>query len=412
MFNQRKVNNFFFFFLSIIPLSIIIGPSVSLTNVLVISLFILAILIYEKEYYFLKNSSLRLIFILYIYLVFNTLISQDFLISLSRNMGFVRFILLFICINYFFFRHSSANNIFHYWMIILLILISDTFIEFFLGQNILGWGGMEEPHGPRIVSFFKDEPIVGAYLSGFTLMIFGFLLQKFNHKSFLPWFFILFSFSAIIISGERSNTIKIFFGLILMVLFFDFMSFKKKSIIFIFTILFLTVILNQSDYLKTRYFSQFIINFTSKEKLEKFLSQSEYFKLYRSGIAVFKNYPVFGVGNKNYRVETCNNEVENKTHNYFCLTHPHQIYIELLAEHGLVGTIIILSIFFILMFRILLNIFISKNYIQIGSFCFIIFVFTPILPSGSLFSDFNSTILWLNISIMFASCKKTNIFSL
>ena len=171
------------------------------------------------------------------------------------------------------------------------------------------------------------------------------------------------------------------------------------------------IILSQSEYLKTRYFYQFIFNFSSKEKFQNFISESDYFKLYRSGIAVFKNYPVLGVGNKNYRVETCSDEEKNKEYNYYCLTHPHQIYIEFLAEHGIIGTLIILSIFFTLMFKILLNIMVSRNYIQIGSFCFIIFIFTPLLPSGAFFNDFNSTILWLNISLMFASCKNTNIFS-
>ena len=109
-------------------------------------------------------------------------------------------------------------------------------------------------------------------------------------------------------------------------------------------------------------------------------------------------------------METCGDEEKNKKYNYYCSTHPHQIYFEFLAEHGLIGTLIVLSIFFILLFKILLNIIISKNYIQIGAFCFTIFIFTPLIPSGAFFSDFNSTILWLNISIMFASCKKTNIF--
>ena len=37
--------------------------------------------------------------------------------------------------------------------------------------------------------------------------------------------------------------------------------------------------------------------------------------------------------------------------------------------------------------------------------------FTPILPSGSFFSDFNITLFWINFSIMFACNKKTNIFA-
>ena len=411
MLSERKINKIFFFFLSTIPLSIIFGSSISLINVVLGSIFTLAMLFYQKEFNFINNISIKLIIVLYFYLIFNSLISQDFFVGASRNFGFVRFILLFICINYLFFKHSKAENVFYFWTTTIIILTLDAYIEFFLGKNIFGWGGINEPHGSRIVSFFKDEPIVGAYLSGFILMIFGFLIQKYKYKNFLPWFFFLFTFSAVLISGERSNAIKIFFGFILMFLFFDFLNLRKKIIILILAFLSLILALNQSNYLKTRYFNQFLIHFTSKEKFQKFIHESDYFRLYRSGIAVYKNYPIFGVGNKNYRVETCTDEKKSDKYDYFCLTHPHQIYIEFLAEHGIVGTLILISVFFTLMFKILLNIMVSKNYIQIGSFCFIIFVFTPLLPSGAFFNDFNSTILWLNISIMFASCKNTNIFN-
>lgn len=411
MLNERKINYIFFFFLSIIPLSIIFGSTISLVNILLVSICTLTILINQKEFYFINNITIKLIIILYFYLIFNSLISKDFLVGASRNLGFVRFILLFICINYLFFKYSRADNIFYFWLATITILTLDAYVEFILGKNIFGWGGINEPHGSRIVSFFKDEPVVGAYLSGFILMIFGFLLQKYKYQNIWPWIFILFTFLAVLISGERSNAIKIFLGFILMFLFFDFINLKKKILILILTFLSLILVLNQSSYLKTRYFNHFINHLTSKEKFEKFIHESDYFKLYRSGIAVYKNNPIFGVGNKNYRVETCSDEKKNNKYNYYCLTHPHQIYIEFLAEHGIVGTLILLSIFFILLFKILLNIFVSKNYIQIGSFCFIVFVFTPLLPGGAFFNDFNSTILWLNISIMFASCKKTNIFN-
>ena len=411
MLNQRKINNFFFFLLSIIPLSIILGPSISLANIIIINIFILIVLIYQKEFHFIKDPSIKLILVLYIYLIFNTLISQDNLIGASRNLGFVRFILLFICINYIFLKHPNVNNIFYFWIISIVALSLDSLIEFYFGQNIFGWGDINEFHGSRIVSFFKDEPIVGAYLSGFILLIFGFLLNKFKQSNFLPWLFVIFTFLIIVFSGERSNSIKIFFGLILMFSFFDFLKIKIKLSLLILTILSFVILLSQSSYLKHRFYNQLILNFTSKEKFQKFINESQYINLYKSGITVFKNNPIFGVGNKNYRIETCSEKEKNIKNNYYCSTHPHQIYIELLSEHGLFGTLIILSIFFTLMFRILLNILKSKNYIQIGSFCFIIFVFTPLLPSGAFFGDFNSTILWLNISIMFACCKKTNIFN-
>ena len=142
------------------------------------------------------------------------------------------------------------------------------------------------------------------------------------------------------------------------------------------------------------------------------LENNQYIRLYKSGYSVFKNYPFFGVGNKNYRVETCKKKNNSQSNSqYVCLTHPHQIYFELLSEHGIIGSILILGIFFFLMFKILKSILVSKNYIQIGAFTFICINFIPFLPGGSFFSDFNITLFWINFSVMFACSKKTNIFA-
>ena len=67
----------------------------------------------------------------------------------------------------------------------------------------------------------------------------------------------------------------------------------------------------------------FTYHFTDSERLSIFLEKQHYSKLYKSGIAIFKDYPFFGVGNKNYRVVINKKEyIEVKS------THPHQIYFE------------------------------------------------------------------------------------
>ena len=135
-----------------------------------------------------------------------------------------------------------------------------------------------------------------------------------------------------------------------------------------------------------------------------------YLKLYKSGFAIFKDYPLFGVGNKNYRVITTQNIEKKINDDYFLSTHPHQIYFELLSEHGIVGTIILLSIFFYLIFKNLKKIILSHNSIQLGCFVYLILNFMPVLPSGSFFNDFSSTLFWLNLSIMYSYSRQTNIF--
>jgi len=413
--NLLNKENIFFLLFSFLPVSIIIGSTISLINLIVLSLFFLIVLFTEKKFDFLNHLAVKLIIFLYLYLIFNSFISLNHEIGIARNIGFLRIIILFIFINYFFFYFENEKKLLNIWTIILSIFIIDIFIEYFLGANIFGWGavtinGVPQPDGTRIVSFFKDEPIAGAFISAFILLIFGHGLKNFNNRIW-TLIFLSIAFTALVITGERSNTLKIFLGIIIFFIFFDFFKVKTKIMIFLlFTFLF-GLIISQSDYLKIRYVGQIYEKVNSKKNLKKFFDDNIYIQLYKSGYSVFKNYPFFGVGNKNYRIETCKDKSDQLKFNYKCLTHPHQLYFEFLSEHGLVGTIIILSILFYLMYMILKSIILSRNYIQVGSFIFVLVNFTPFLPSGSFFSDFNITLFWINFSIMFACNKKTNIFA-
>ena len=395
---------------------IIAGPLTSLFNTLIIVLFYLIFFFKDEHYKILyKNRTLKILLLLYLYLIFNTFISLNHEIGLSRNFGFLRLILLFVAINYFFYISRSNIKIFYIWIIIFILFIIDVYVERFLGSNVLGWGAEEinnikQPNGLRVVSFFKDEPIAGAYLNSFILLISGYLLSIFknNKKLYLPLFIFLcvFLFS-IILTGERSNSIRVIFSIILFLSILDLLKLRVKIIIFLLLIGSIFIIVLNSDYLKNRYYGQ-LYKEAFVKKDSKFFEENTYIKLYKSGFNVFKNYPILGVGNKNYRVETCSKQ--SLIYDYYCTTHPHQIYFEFLSEHGLVGTAILLSIFFILIFKNLKIMILSQNYIQLGSFLYLLSVFIPLIPSGSFFTDFNITLFFINFSLMYAVSKNTNIF--
>ena len=61
------------------------------------------------------------------------------------------------------------------------------------------------------------------------------------------------------------------------------------------------------------------------------------------------------------------------------------IFYNFISEYGLIGTTILLVIFFILIFKNLKKIIKSRNYIQIGAFVYLISIFIPLIPSGSFF---------------------------
>ena len=83
---------------------------------------------------------------------------------------------------------------------------------------------------------------------------------------------------------------------------------------------------------------------------------------------------------------------------------------EFLAEHGLFGSIILLYILFNLIFSKIKIVLVSKNLLQLGCLIFLITSFIPILPTGAFFADYNLTIFWINLSIMYAVGEKTNVY--
>ena len=374
-------------------------------------------IVYRKGFNFFLTYPVKLLIFLYAYLVFNSFIALDFEMSATRNFGFIRFIILFILCNYFFYISGKTNNIFKFWIIILSIVIFDVFYESINGINILGYG---EDYGDRIISFFRTEPVVGFYIYSLFFIILGYFFNYYKSSSnsirILIILFSIIAFFAILLTGERSNTIKCVIALVCFYIVNDNFSFRKKLtfLFLLFIILFISI--KYVPFLKIRYKHQLYNIFTEEHKRHQ-IKSNIYLNIYYSAYQVFKNYPYFGVGNKNYRVETCNLENIIKYGreaggDYLCITHPHQIYFEFLSEHGLIGTTILLFIFFNLIFRKLKIIILSKNYIQIGCFIYLVINFLPILPGGSFFGDFKSTIFWLNMSIMYSVSKDTNIFHL
>ena len=81
------------------------------------------------------------------------------------------------------------------------------------------------------------------------------------------------------LTGERSNGLKALIGFIIFISIIDYVKFRNKIlillsifIIFLFTITF-------SDYVKYRYYNQFINQIKTKDERDKFLEHSLYIKL-------------------------------------------------------------------------------------------------------------------------------------
>ncbi|MBD1141021.1 O-antigen ligase family protein [Pelagibacterales bacterium SAG-MED39] len=403
---NKIINNYFLLLFSIIPISIFAGSGFSVSNILLIDISFLIYIIYLKDFSFLKDNSIKYLIIFYLYLIFNSFISIDSDLGLLRNFGFIRVIIFFIALNYFFNQKLFLDKLLFIWLLIFLVVIIDIYYERLNGTNLMGYPKDSTIYfGERVVSFFRDEPIVGGFVNAFYLILIGFLLNKFGPQksNYILILSIIFLFS-ILATGERSNTLRASLGILLMFFFYKDFSIKFKVISFLLTVVALFFLISNSLFLQGRFITQF------KQALT---NDWLYLKIYKSGFKVFENYPFFGVGNKNYRIESCEdpnkNNIENKK-KYQCTTHPHQIYLEFLSEHGLLGTLLMFYLLYKLIFSKIKIVLRDSNYLQLGSLIYLTLVFLPLIPSGSFFNDYMLTLFVINLSIFYASSLNLNIF--
>ena len=143
---------------------------------------------------------------------------------------------------YFLRNEQIRDKVINIYTVILLFISFDIFFEFIFGKNILGF---ESPmKNERIVSFFKDELIVGSFLASFLFIIFGKFFNE-DKKILSAVLFTIFSVS-ILITGERSISIKILISIFL-IIFFVLESPKLKIYTALFTILLISLIFTNNN---------------------------------------------------------------------------------------------------------------------------------------------------------------------
>ena len=119
---------------------------------------------------------------------------------------------------------------------------------------------------------------------------------------------------------------------------------------------------------------------------------------FKSALKMFISNPILGVGVKNFR-KNCSQFSDNK---YGCSTHPHNTYIQLLSETGIIGFSLILFLFLNLtvkLFKYIKKNFLNKNkdnYWVILNIGFIINLW-PFIPTGNFFNNWLSMIYFVLI---------------
>ncbi|MBD1166858.1 O-antigen ligase family protein [Pelagibacterales bacterium SAG-MED09] len=388
---------------SILPISILSGNLFINLTIVIISLVFFYKLI-RKEFNILYNiesyNLFRLLLFFFLSLCINLFFSNNIYLSYPRVIKIFHIIFFVLAFKFLIINYSKTlEKIYKFWSILFLIVIIDLIFEFFVGNNILGQSSIMPG---RLGSFTGEESVIGNYFFGFCLITLSFIYSK-SSNIFLNLSLAIFLIIISFLIGERANFIRTFLAIILFMFFVYKVSYKIKFLSIILSlILVYSVFLNiNSDY-KMRYFKQIKFIF-EQNGLTKYLANSQYGSHRNVAKEIFFDNPIFGVGIKNFRIESANKKYDNLDHNKNHLrvsNHPHELYYEFLSETGLFGLICFL--FFIISSIILSikNYFKEKNIYQFSAIIFVTLSILPIIPTGSFLSTYTSSIFWINFAIM------------
>jgi O-antigen ligase len=412
IFNQKNIFiNFPSIIIILLPFLLITGPLLSDLAVSFCALIFVINYISDRELkkYF-HYKPFMILYFFWIYLILNSIfISKDIFLSLKNSLFYFRFGVFSLCVWYLI---DKYENLIKYTFISILfcflILLIDGYIQYYFGYNLIG---LKIHDGPRISSFFGEELIYGSYLSRFLPILFGFMI--FNYEKgkldkkilFLTYLVFVLAEVAVFLSGERTAFFLINLGAILFIL--SSQNYKIiRSLIFIGSLIIILILSFSHTETKKRMIDSTLeeMNITN----DNFYAFSKtHHEHYKSALMMFRDNPIFGIGHKNFRL-LCNDK-KYKLSSNSCTTHPHNSYIQILTELGVVGIIFILPLTFIvfkiLLTNILANIFRLELKNQLNDFeiCMVIALIIsiwPLSPSGNPFNNWLSIIFYYPIGFI------------
>jgi O-antigen ligase len=328
---------------SIIPF-LIWGPFLPDLIVSVSTLFFLFYAFKNKEFYFFYNKPLIIFFSFCIYcILLSIFVAKDMMLSFESSLFYFR-IGVFSCFIWYLIDKDKCILTYFYYSLVLCFsaLVIDGYIQYFTGVNLTGFKILDS----RVSSFFVDELIMGSYLSRLFPLLFALFLIKKKQKYeiyFIGLLFILVDV-LIFISGERAS----FFFLNLSTVFIIILikEYQKfRLITFIIAIICVLILSLNSSKLNERMFKSpakdmGLVKSLNKDKSVIFTNEHD--SLIRTAYKMFKDKIVFGHGPKMFRI-ICANE-KYATGSNPCMSHPHNFYIQLLAETGIIGFLFLFSV--------------------------------------------------------------------
>ena len=423
-----RKENIINFFIALFPISFIAGNLIINFNIVI--LILLSLLFYKKKIFNLKYYLLdKLIFSFFALVLFTGVYNDiEFYISgefqsnfntIVKSVLFFKYLLLYLVIRYLIEQNIIKLKIFYISCSLLSIFVAfDIFYQFIFGKDIFGFEAKRNYR--RLSGPFGDELVAGGYLQRFSMFVFFiipfFFSEKFEKylKFFIPIIFVIFALS-ILLTGNRMPLILFCLSIILILLIKNSLRKFFIPILVIFPVVF-TIVYNSNFAVRNNY-NNFVFQLN---KMTGIVIERNFYNIPPSHLKEFASFydtwlmnKFIGGGIKNFRYY-CHIRPNAEEYQKKCNMHPHNYYLEIITETGLIGLILTLTIFFNVIYLVLRNRKIFKNstnYNEVYFPFFILFLIEvfPIKSTGSFFTTGNTTYFFLISSILISLLRKQNV---
>tara|TARA_B110000971_G_C19996642_1_gene494652 strand:+ start:278 stop:1534 length:1257 start_codon:yes stop_codon:yes gene_type:complete len=401
---KHNLNHFFaLLIISFFPFFLLFSSLLTNLFVVILALLFLTQFKYVKKD-ILEYKVLFLLILFWFFILISLLTSINFDHSIGRSLGFLRFIIFAYAIAYYVklenFRYFKIITLI--WLTIFFLTSIDLLIEYIFGSDLLG--NVSYMPG-RLAGFLGKELKIGNYYLAFYFLAIATLLNIFKEKKIINIFLIVFFTMIAFAIGERANFIRIFLGFLIFFSLYEKILTKYKIIIFGFLFSFVVLFVNLNENYKVRYIDQ-VIKPIELGGINYYLKKHPYGAHFSTAFNIFKEYPVKGIGLKNFYYECWKDKYIDKKYAFNgharCSTHPHQLHLEILSHVGIFGYLVFLCLFTYLIFSGIRTYLKTKNIFLLAPLIFIfVSIFTP-LPTGSFFTTYGATMFWLNFGLVLA----------
>jgi O-antigen ligase len=407
IYTSNKFINICYYLIIFFPLSLIAGPAVAEIFMFLLIILTFTIQDFRKNFFeIIKNSLIIKLFTVFsLYILFLSIIHYENLDVFKTGLFYFRYILFSIAIFYLISKNQRIlSDLFIFYLILISIILIDSFIQYYFGQNILGY----EKFGSRVVSFFEGEGILGSFIVRFyTLAVAFYFLSKVLVNKVVLFLVIFLVIILLIYTLERSAMILFLISNIL--LFFLIFKNTKFFLLKFFIISFITILSFTLIAHKNKFFGDRFVLQTKNEILKFFDDSFEYKRknILNVSYNMGSKYYLIGLGPKSFRykcqdlkyqVEGTKKFDEKTRLELNCINHPHNYIFQLYAETGIVGLIFYLFFLIFLLKKIFFSInndtlSLCKKIIAVS---LLVSVF-PVIGNGNFFNNFLNMIFFYNL---------------